>query len=128
LGTPNNFKGLSNFNSLFFYLYKSFPTVFPTNFTKNTSELTTYRKACHAGGREFESRRSRHFKIKGLGEILNPLFICKISSSQHYSQQTPDNLKNYTLNICNKIISRNLFEWRLRLLIPNILYADKDSM
>jgi hypothetical protein len=31
--------------------------------------------ACHAGGREFESRRSRHNKIKGLEEILNPFFV-----------------------------------------------------
>ena len=33
--------------------------------------------ACHAGGREFESRRSRHNKVKGLGEILNPFLFDK---------------------------------------------------
>ena len=30
---------------------------------------------CHAGGREFESRRSRHNIIKGSQEIVSPFFI-----------------------------------------------------
>jgi hypothetical protein len=43
---------------------------------------------CHAGGREFESRRSRHNKIKGLEEIQNPLLFPIFSNTQHYTQQT----------------------------------------
>ena len=35
--------------------------------------------ACHAGGREFESRRSRHYKIKGLHNFVTSFFIDKIT-------------------------------------------------
>ena len=34
--------------------------------------------ACHAGGREFKSRHSRHLNIKGLAEIMGK-YIVKIS-------------------------------------------------
>jgi len=47
---------------------------------------------CHAGGREFESRRSRHHIIKGSQEIVSPFFVgLKIDFTPYF---TPSGLKS----------------------------------
>jgi hypothetical protein len=65
--------------------------------------------------------------IKELQQIVTPFLFIYYCDSQHYSQQILSNFKR-TFDMCYKIINLNLFEWRLRLLSTNILYAVKDSI
>ena len=42
--------------------------------------------ACHAGGREFESRRSRHSKTKAFSILLKAFLFCGFFVCQPYFQ------------------------------------------
>ena len=54
--------------------------------------------ACHAGGREFESRRPRQNMKKGLQNVCKPFFYCPIRgmrekpspSAEGFSRQKPN--------------------------------------